>query len=145
MKLLRWFLLALLFVSFSAAGDCWFDGDTPEDYGKLKKDMLISLGGKDCAAFELWVGPNDDTFAQYKVRIPRAIGSHAWQQCGYSIGISEFKFREYIWDFIDEDMGNLVRFLGICGYFKANETDPDDPGTFVPIDSAETVLEATLD
>jgi len=145
MKLIRWFMLTLLFVSFSAAGDCWFDGDTPEDYGKMKKDMLISLGGADCAAFELWVGPNDDTFAQYKVRIPRAIGSHAWQQCGYSIGISEFKFREYIWDFLNEDADNLVRFQGVCGIYKSDESNPDEPGVFYPIDSDFRVLQADLD
>jgi hypothetical protein len=145
MKILKWIFLSLLFVSFSAAGDCWFDGDTPEDYGKMKKDMQISMGGTDCAAFELWVGPNDDTFAQYKVRIPRAIGSHGWQQCGYSIGISEFKFHEYIWDFVNEETDNLVRFQGVCGYYKMDESNPDDPGTFFPAGSSERVLEADLD
>ena len=141
MRVFQWIFLGLLFVTFSAAGDCWFDGDTPEDYGKLKEGVLISMGGTDCTAFELWVGPNDNTFAQYKVRIPKAIGSNAWQQCGYSIGISQFKFQEFIWGFLNEDTDNLVRFLGVCGYYKSDGTD----SIFYPIGSAERVFEAKLD
>ena len=145
MKTLQWMFVTLIFVSLSAVGDCVFDGNTPGEFDKLKPDDLISVGGTDCEAFELWVGPNDENFAQYKIKIPRAMGSHTWQQCGYSIGMSEFKFKEYLMDFIGDDGDELVRFQGVCGEVRLADPDSPDTAYFVPSISTEVVLRINED
>jgi hypothetical protein len=138
-------------------GYCEFDSLPPADksgYPVLTRNFKLSLNSditNDCIVFEIWAGafiedengiiePGflvDDQDILSAIRVPRAAGTYAWQQCRFSNVITQQKIDELILSYANDQ--ELVKVMGICG------SSVDDSGDIIPTGYVEAIVKVDSD